>query len=102
MPFRELSLMGDSTNRQALSQHVEDFRERGEEFRAFVMRKRKVQEEVLKGVLLGEGEKASRVCERLKRRDITAANIEAALEQILCKAVLRKLRKQIGARRSPL
>jgi len=104
MPFRELSLMVDSTNRQASSQHVEDFRERGEEFQAFVMRKRKVneevvecvEEEVLKGPLLGEGERASRVCERLKRRDITAANIEAALEQISCKAVLRKLRKQMG------
>jgi hypothetical protein len=52
-------------------------------------------------VLLGEGEKASRVCERLKRRNITAANIEAALEQIWCKAVLRKLPKQRGQGEAP-
>ncbi len=54
-----------------------------------------VEEEVMKGPLLGEGELAKRVNEELKRTDITAANIEAALEQISCKAVLGGLRKQM-------
>jgi hypothetical protein len=41
----------ESTNRQAASQHLEDFRQCGEDFRAFVLRKRKVDATVVAGVL---------------------------------------------------
>ena len=40
-----------SANRQAASQHVEDFRQCGEDFRAFVLRKRKIAASVVDGVL---------------------------------------------------
>src|SRR5690349_14880085 len=40
--LQELAVIVDSTNRQAASQHLEDFRQCGEDFRAFVLRKRKV------------------------------------------------------------
>ena len=40
--LQELAPLVGSTNRQAASQHLEDFRQCGEDFRAFVLRKRKV------------------------------------------------------------
>ena len=44
------ALMGRA-NRQAASQHLEDFRQCGEDFRAFVARQRKVDATVVDGVL---------------------------------------------------
>ncbi len=75
-----------SPNRQPASQHVEDFRACGEDFKAGVTRKRKVDEEVVEAVahelahdpFASPGELASRATERLGRDDLTPANIEAA------------------------
>ena len=101
--LQELAVIVDSTNRQAASQHLEDFRQCGEDFRAFVLRKRKVDAtvvdavlaEVLHTPLAGPTELVPRVQDRLDRHDLSVANIESALEQISCVPVLRVLRRQL-------
>jgi transposase-like protein len=100
-----LAALVGSTNRQAASQHLEDFRECGEDFRAFGLRKRKVDAAVVEDVLhellqtplAGPTELVARVNAQLGRDDWTAANIESALEQISCVPVLRTLRRQLAA-----
>jgi hypothetical protein len=49
--LEELAGIVGSSNRQAASQHVEDFRDCGEDFRAVLTRKRKVDGEVVEAVL---------------------------------------------------
>jgi transposase-like protein len=101
--LQELAAMVGSANRQAASQHLEDFRQCGEDFRAFVLRKRKVDATVVDAVLAellqtplaGPTELVPRVHAQLGRQDLTVANIECALEQISCVPVLRTLRRQL-------
>jgi hypothetical protein len=103
--LQELAPLVGSANRQAASQHLEDFRQCGEDFRAFVLRKRKVDATVVEAVLAallqtplaGPTELLARVQQRLDRHDLSAANIESALEQISCVPVLRTLRRQLEA-----
>jgi transposase-like protein len=103
--LQELAAIVGSANRQAASQHLEDFRQCGEDMRAFVLRKRKVDATVVAGVLeellvtpwAGPSELVNRVNVRLGRGDLSVANIEAALEQISCVPVLRTLRRQLEA-----
>jgi hypothetical protein len=91
-----------STNRQAASQPLEDFRQCGEDVRACVLRKCKVDAPVVKGVfterlqtpLAGPTELVSRVNGRWGRKDLSAAHIACAVEQISCVPVLRTLRRQ--------
>jgi hypothetical protein len=104
--LRELAILVGSTNRQAASQHLQDFRQCGEDMRAFVLRKRKVDPTVVEGALhellqtplASSTELVPRVNARLGRDDLTVANIESALEQISCVPVLRTLRRQWEAR----
>jgi hypothetical protein len=49
--LQELAALVGSDNRQAASQHLEDFRQCGEDFRTFVLRKRKVDGTVVEAVL---------------------------------------------------
>src|SRR3989449_397526 len=101
--LQELAVIVGSTNRQAASQHLEDFRQCEEDMRAFVLRKRKVDPTVVEGVLhellqtplAGPTELGPRVQARLGRDDLTVANIACALEQISCVPVLRTLRRQL-------
>ncbi|MGH8055663.1 MAG: hypothetical protein ACREOH_00290, partial [Candidatus Entotheonellia bacterium] len=103
--LQELCVIVGSGNRQAASQHLEDFRQCGEDVRAFVLRKRKVDTTVVEGVLhellqtplAGPTELVPRVQARLDRDDLSVANIESALEQISCVPVLRVLRRQLEA-----
>ena len=96
------SIVG-SPNRQAASQHLEDFRQCGEDFRAFVLRKRKVDATVVEAVvaellhtpLAGPTALVPRVQARLDRHDLSVANIESALEQISCVPVRRERRRQL-------
>ena len=102
--LQELATLVGSTNRQAASQHLEEFRQCGEDMRAFVLRKRKVDATVVvEGVLhraaadaLGGPDGVAGPCatQQLGRRDLSVANIESALEQISCVPVLRTLRRQ--------
>src|SRR5262245_58252021 len=97
--------MVGSANRQAASQHLEDFRPCGEDWRAFVLRQRKVDAPVVEAVLAelrhtplaGPTALVSRVNAPLGRQDLTAANVESALEQISCVPVRRTLRRQLEA-----
>src|SRR5262250_2766249 len=76
--LQELAVLVGSTNRQAASQHLEDFRQCGEDMRAFVLRKRKVDPTVVEGVLhellqtplAGPAELGPRVQARLGRDDL--------------------------------
>ena len=103
--LQELAAIVGSANRQAASQHLEDFRQCGEDVRAFVLRKRKVDATVVEGVLhellqtplAGPTELVPRVNAQLGRHDLSVANIESALEQISCVPVLRTLRRQLEA-----
>jgi transposase-like protein len=103
--LQELALIVGSANRQAASQHLEDFRQCGEDVRSFVLRKRKVDTTVVEGVLhellqtplAGPTELVARVQAQLGRHDLSVANMECALEQISCVPVLRTLRRQLEA-----
>ncbi len=88
--FQELSMLFDSNNRQASSQHMEDFRECGCDFLAYLTRKRKVdpvvveaiRQELIHAPLAKLTELQERVNTKLGRKDLTSVNIKAALEQI--------------------
>src|SRR4030095_10894001 len=101
--LQDLAAIVGSPNRQAASQHLEDFRQCGEDFRAFVLRKRKVDATVVEAVLAellhtplaGPTELVPRLPARLDRRGVSGGEIESALEQISCVPVLRVLRRQL-------
>jgi transposase-like protein len=101
--LQELAALVGSDNRQAASQHLEDFRQCGEDFRTFVLRRRKVDgtvveavlKELLKTPLAGPTELVPRVNAQLGRDDLTAANIDSAVEQISCVPVLKTVRRQL-------
>ena len=101
--LQELAALVGSQNRQAASQHVEEFRQCGEEFRAFVQRKRKVDETGVQAVeaelrqtpLLALEPLAERVNGRLGRHDLTAANMPAALQQVPSARLWPVLRRQL-------
>jgi transposase-like protein len=88
--FQELSVLFDSNNRQASSQHMEDFRDCGCDFLQYLTRKRKVdgvvveavKQELIGGPLEKLVELRDRVNARLGRNDLTSANMRVALEQI--------------------
>ena len=103
--LREVATVVGRETRQAASQHVEDFRQGGEEFRAFVQRKRKVdptgvqavEKELIETPLCGLEDLGQRVNQRLGRQDLTAANMAAAFEQIPYARVRPVLRQQLEA-----
>ncbi len=91
--FQELSVLFDSNNPrvredQASSQHMEDFRECGCDFLAYLTRKRKVdpvvveavRQELIHAPLAKLTELQERVNAKLGRKDLTSANIKAALQ----------------------
>jgi hypothetical protein len=100
--LQALAVIVGSANRPAASQPLEDFRQCGEDVRAFVWRKRKVDAAVVEGILhallltplAGPTELLARVHKRWGRQDLSVANIESALEQIACVPGLRVLRRQ--------
>src|SRR5262249_4184355 len=100
--LQALAPLVGSPNRQAASQHLEDFRQCGEDVHAFVLRKRKVDATVVEAVLAevlhtplaGPTALVPRVQARLDRHDLRVANIARALEQFSCVPVLRVLRRQ--------
>ncbi len=81
--FQELSGLFDSNNRQASSQHMEDFRDCGCDFLGYLTRKRKVDCVVVEAVKqeLRRDPLAS-LKELQEREDLTEANMKAAMEQI--------------------
>ena len=102
--FRELSVFFGGNNRQSASGHVERFRKCGSDFLRFLMRKRKVDAQVVESVtqallhdpLAEIGELQQRVNANLGRDNLSAANIKVALEQIPYHTVRAAIRKQIA------
>ena len=94
-----------SENRQAASEHAEQFRACGEDFEAFIRRKRKVDEAVVEAVFSELTRDPLCSCEVLRRRvqtrlgrmDLREANIKAAFEQIpyaRMRPILKRLLEQ--------
>ncbi len=102
--FQELSVLFGSDNRQAASGPMERFRDCGSDFLWFLIRKRKVNSDVVEAVLqellddpLADiKELQQRVNIRLGRNDLSGANIQAALEQISCHHIREAIREQIA------
>jgi hypothetical protein len=103
--LQQLSCIVSSNNRQAASQHIEDFRDCEQDFKRLVTRQRKVdftvvfavKEELLADHLATIAELQERTNNRLDRNDISDANIKAALDQIEASeirvAVLKEIEK---------
>ena len=99
----ELAAILGSTNRQASSSHCEEFRAVDRDILEFLQRRRKVDHTVVEAVrtivssspLICRDTLTSQVNKKLDRIDLTAANIDAALEQVSCRIVRRSLRAQI-------
>ena len=104
LPYRSYAGIVESPNRQAASEHVEEFRACRENFKGLLTRKRKVDERVVEAVGLELGkdplietqELQERVEERLGREDLSVSNIEAALDQISCGELRRVVRRQFS------
>jgi len=101
--LQKLACLVGSNNRQAASQHVEDFRHCGQDFKALVTRQRKVDETVTSAVkeelmldhLASIAQLQERTNKRLLRNDLSNENIIAALEQIPASAVRIAVRQEI-------
>ncbi len=102
--LQELCGVMESEKRQTASHHVEDFCECEEDFLRMLTRQRKVDHTVVAAtqVALREYaletyvELAQQVNRQLGRQDLTAANIEVAMEQISGKEVLGMFKKQLA------
>jgi len=102
--FQELSVLFHSNNRQAASQHMEDFRASSSDFLCFLTRKRKVDGSVVEAVseelkvdpLANVDQLKERVNARLGRDDLTAANMKAAIEQISYQQIKSSIESQLS------
>ncbi len=102
---QELAQIVGSSNRQASSRHVELFSACGRDFMVFVRHQRKVDDSVVQAVLtqLHEnplatvGELKEKVNFALGVKNLSEANIAAALEQISAKEIRRLMSKQLKA-----
>jgi transposase-like protein len=94
-------------DRRNIHNFWQEFQQCVEDFESYLRRKRKVTAEVVTALqvalshdLLAAKESLARAVNRcLKRTDISAANVEAGLEQISCAQVRRLLRQQLEAGR---
>lgn len=83
----------------------QEFQHRVEDFEAYLRRQRKVNVEVVEALvaelahdLLADKEAFARgVKQRLKRNDLSAANVAAGLEQISCAQIRGLLKQQVAA-----
>ncbi len=93
----------EGNTRQSVDDHERRFRESGQDLQCYLTRRRKVDEtvveavrlEVLKCPLRQTTELVKSVNQRLRRQDLTAANITAALESISLADVRPVLRRQL-------
>jgi transposase-like protein len=93
----------DGKTRQSVEDHEDRFRASGEDLKQYLTRRRKVDETVVEAVrieilaypLRQTTELVKSVNQRLNRRDLSAANITAALESISVVEVRPILRRQM-------
>ncbi len=101
--MQELATILESEDRQAAHQKLKLFKDCGEDFRFFLRRQKKVDEQVIEAVeeslkeapLAKDANLAYRANEKLGKEDITVNNVYTALEQISCKEIREILKKQI-------
>jgi hypothetical protein len=94
-------------DRRNLHNFWQEFQHGGEDFEAYLRRRRKVNAEVVEALvsevahdLLADKETLARAVKgRLKRTDIFAANVEAGLDQISCAQIRGILHQQMTAGR---
>jgi transposase-like protein len=104
-PHQQLAQIVGSTNRQATSPHEELFCACGRDFMAFVRRQRKVDDSVVQAVwaqlhenpLATVVELKATVNRRLGVKNLSEANITAALEQISAKQIRRLMSKRLNS-----
>jgi transposase-like protein len=92
-------------DRRNIHNFWQEFQHSVEDFASYLRRKRKVTAEVVEALvaalshdLLADKEALARaVNQRLKRQDISAANVEAGLAQISCAQIRRILKQQVAA-----
>ena len=92
-----------SEQRQAASQHIENFRECGEDFLPWLTRQRKVDATVVAATLAVLRERplatdlelVQEINRQLGRMDLCRANLLAALDQIGCQELRGMLKKQL-------
>lgn len=102
-PHRTLAAIVGSTNRQASSEHCEQFRACDRELFSFLQRRRKVDGAVVEAAqsilekepLISTTALAEQVGAKLQRSDLTVANMDAALDQIPCRVARQAMRGQI-------
>ena len=90
--------------KQSIQDHERRFEESGYNIRFYLNRKRKVDEAVVEALaeeleedaLAGKEELAKRVNEKLGRKDLSAPNIEAGLEQIPANRLRKIIRNQLA------
>jgi len=88
--YDQLAQVLESPNRQAAHEHLQEFEECGGDLGDFLVRKRKVDREVVEAVeaefrgdvWVGMEALAERVNARLGREDLTASNMVTALDQV--------------------
>ncbi len=103
--FQELSALFNSNNRQASSQHMEDFRDSECDFLDYLTRRRKVDSVVVEAVrhelmvdpLAKLLELSERVNAKLERKDLTEANIKVAMEQIPYEQIRNAILNQLAS-----
>ena len=106
--FQELSVVFESNNRQASSQHMADFRDSGCDFLDYLTRKRKVDSVVVEAVrqelmvdpLAKLVELRERVNAKLERNDLTEANMKVAMEQIPYDEIRNAILNQLASGKS--
>lgn len=102
--MKELCAILESEKRQAANQHIEDFRNCGEDFLNLLTRQKKVDERVVAAIgtglhadpLANLESLANQANEQLGRQDITVANVTAALEQISCQELRMIFKKRLA------
>lgn len=101
--LQQLSCLVSSNNRQASSQHIEDFRDCGKDFKGLVTRQRKVNDSVVSAVLdelhkdpLAEiVELKEKVNISLNRNNLSEMNIKAAMESISVTRIRGEIKKRL-------
>jgi len=98
-----LAQIVSSSNRQAASEHCEQFRASGRELLPFLQRRRKVDSDVVAAVeaelerepLISCARLVEQVNAKMNRSDLTLQNIDTALDQVSCRVTRQALGRLI-------
>jgi transposase-like protein len=102
--YQELAQVVGSSNRQAACNHIRDFRDCGEDFLAFLSRRKKldsqvvsaIREELLKDPLASCPQLQPKVNARLGRDDLSVRNLEEAMDLIPVRPFRQAIQRQLA------